>query len=437
MALINNPNLYTGGAVRFDTTPTVNMYSNVLAKQQAKMDALEQYQQSRINSINDSGLRDIDRKLLDDKLADVRSYYNQNKKAIQKGNSQEAFDYEKKFRDIRGLVAGSKDLASRHEAALKFYNERLKVDQRLPDDYMKELSDNDLPYDEAKGFDVVKWSSGAKPFNQDKFIKEFADIKRVSGKPTYQKIEGQPLKLAEVIEERFDDNAKQVIAARAADRYDNSYSFSEQVKQEAGDPIARKRLGDLFEKEFGLKPSLMSDYAVAYTMERLQPSVVKTKAVDNKEAIMTRNEQFRIDQQQRAYKNSISKMYQYFNLLEASDANITAKAEELYNNNYNSRDPQTGEVPTNDETKEAIFGKKGGVMIIDADGNYIRATKDADNKLTPTGEKASKEEAIIRIRGNIKNNLPKKVQPGGQSVRTPKDIKNTKMTTKPTKPKPY
>jgi hypothetical protein len=299
MALRNDPRLYSGGAVTIPQ-PSLNLYAQILQRQQAKADAMDQYERSRINSVNDAGLRDVDRKTLDDKLGELRSLYNSNKQKIQKGNSQEAFDYEKKFRDIKDLVAQSKDRAARHNAAMQFYNDRLKVDQRLPEDFMHELHSNDMPIGEKyvdesgeqsdyKPFDVAKWSSEPKPFTQQTYLTGFKDLKRTASQPTYEKTDN-PLKQNEVTVESFDNGAKQVIAARAADKYDNSYSFSSQVQNEIKDPVRRKQLGDLFKQEYGTDATMPSDYAVAYTMEMLQPKIIKSKTIENKEAIAQMND---------------------------------------------------------------------------------------------------------------------------------------------------
>lgn len=299
MSIQNPSNLYYGNAAVVDSRPSVNLAVQIMQKQQAKRDALDQYERSRINSINDAGLRDNDRKRLDDSLADLQSYYQQNKAYIQKGNTQHAFDYEKKFRGVRDLIAASKDRAVRHHAALKFYNDRLKQDQRLPDDFMKELGHNDMPLgskviDPTTGeehdpnpFDITKWVSEAKPFNQQTFVKSFADIK---GTPSirYEKIQGQPLKQNEITETKFDKDALSVINARAADKYDNSYSFATQVQDEIKDPTRRKELSDLFTKHYGVTPNSMSDYATAYSLELMPNAASKIKAVDNKDAIMDR-----------------------------------------------------------------------------------------------------------------------------------------------------
>lgn len=311
----NPPGLYSAGNLVVSQQPEINQYANLMARQQAKWDAMDNYERSRINSVNDAGLRDQDRKKLDDSLADLRSHYNTNKKDIQKGNSQAAFDYEKKFRDVRTLIAESKDRAARHNAALTFYNDRLKQDQRLPDDFMTELHANDMPIGEKyvdptgkisefSPFDITKWASEAKPFVQDKYVKGFGDIKRNQINVSTEKIPGNDLRLNEITELRFDTPAKQVIAARAANQYDNSYSFSNQVKNEIADPVRRKALSDLFKAEYGVEPSMPSDYAVAYTMELLQPSTKVGKQIDNKAAVMDRTEAFRRAFQEQGFQNN-------------------------------------------------------------------------------------------------------------------------------------
>ena len=64
MAIVNDPRLYSGGSAEFDSTPTVNLYANLLAKKQAKMDALDEYDKKRLDTINPNGVRDVDRSAL-------------------------------------------------------------------------------------------------------------------------------------------------------------------------------------------------------------------------------------------------------------------------------------------------------------------------------------------------------------------------------------
>lgn len=302
MAIVNDPRLYSGGSAILDSTPSVNLYANLLAKKQAKIDALDEYDKKRIDTINPNGVRDVDREGLDGRIGQLRSFYNQNKDNIRKGGTPESYEYEKMFRNVGTYINQSKERTAKQEAAMKLYQERLKQDGRIPDDFIAELSENDAAIDaisgveketgnvrKTKSFDITKWLSQPKPFNQQTYLKSFADVKRTPGQPTYTPIEGQPLKMTETIEEKFDEGGKQVIAARAADKYQNSYSFAEQVKAEMQDPIARKKLEDVFQAEFGTNPTQPEDYATALTMSLLQPKLAKTRAIDNKEAIMDRS----------------------------------------------------------------------------------------------------------------------------------------------------
>lgn len=330
--MLKNPsNLYAGGAVTFNDMPHQQFMANLLAKQQAKMDAMDQYEKSKISSVNDKGLRDIDRATFDNNILDLQRYYQQNKGRIVRGNSQEAFEYEKKYRDLRDFVAHSQDLNARHEAALKFYNERLKQDQRLPDDFMIDLHFNDLPIgakdthpvtgqqQSTTPFDITKWSSTPPPFSGEKFVNDFNDIKRVPGSITYEPTPNK-FKLNEVTTETFDAAAKKAIAARAADKYDNSYSFSNQVKNEIKDPIRRQQLSDLFKKEYGMDAKVPQDYAISYAMELLQPSLKKSKTVNNDEALIREKAKYRVG---RAGGGplTINDVYDKINILATSSKN--------------------------------------------------------------------------------------------------------------------
>ena len=43
MALRNDPRLYTGGAVAFDSRPHLQLYANLQAREQAKNEAFDEY----------------------------------------------------------------------------------------------------------------------------------------------------------------------------------------------------------------------------------------------------------------------------------------------------------------------------------------------------------------------------------------------------------
>lgn len=463
MAIVNDPRLYSGGSAILDSTPSVNLYANLLAKKQAKIDALDEYDKKRIDTINPNGVRDVDREGLDGRIGQLRSFYNQNKDNIRKGGTPESYEYEKMFRNVGTYINQSKERTAKQEAAMKLYQERLKQDGRIPDDFIAELGENDAAIDaisgveketgqvrKTKSFDITKWLSQPKPFNQQTYLKSFADVKRLPGKPTYSEVPGQPLKLTETIEETFDEGGKQVIAARAADKYQNSYSFSEQVKAEMQDPIARKKLEDVFQAEFGTNPTQPEDYATALTMSLLQPKLAKTRNIDNKDAIMSRQEDFREKMFNLAEKGRNARAAMNQAQPGLGDYDIFGK----YSPKFRPKTItiEAGGLFTEPKTQDAIV-----ILAKDVDENDKKLIGDTDPYKDEKGEKyfvvredgdwEGKGGQVISRANAARKNMdatsiteakrgrlsPNIVPSGGNQKRPPKDIKNTKMTTN-TKP---
>ncbi len=439
MSIRTDDRMFSGGAVTWNTQPNVNVYAQILAKKQAKMDALDEYDKQRINHINPTGVRDNDREGLDKRVAQIQEFYQGNKDKIRKGGTPESYAYEKMFRDVSSYVNQSKERTAKQDAGMKLFQERFKLDGRVPDDFMKELHENDSPIDALSGVDPVtgqprktqsldltKWLSQPKPFNQQTYLKSFGDIKRTTGAPIYSPVQGNPLKLTETTEEVFDNGAKGVIAARAADKYQNSFSFAEQVKTEVSNPLSRKRLEDTFKQEFGTDPTQPEDYATAFTMELLQPKISKGKTIDNKEAIMDRQEKFKKEQQARAAANSLSRLYVYANIQDRKPENIERNIDGVIANHIEtaSNDPNN-EVVVDNETFKSITGedKTSSSVLMYKDGKYQYGVKDVDGKVTVSGE-TPKDLAKIKLTKTFKSGLDSRYNTG--NVKTPTVTKDTK-----------
>lgn len=385
MATQNHPGLYSFGNVELDSTPGVNMYTQLMARKQAKEEALDQYDRERLNSINDKGLRDVDRSGLDKRLNDIRTYYNQNKQQIRKGGAAQ-YNYEKMFRDVNSYINRSKEATAKQEAAMGLYRDKLKLDGRIPDDFITAVAANDKGLDEKDyaGFDTVKWLSSPKPFNQQTHLKKYADLKRSAGMPIYEKIPDNPLKLNEVIVEKFDDGAKQVIAARSANDYENSYSFASQVQEEMKDPISRAKLEKTFKEQFGTMPQSPTDYATAFNMEILQPEIRKTKPIDNKEEITRRSQEFQREMTAVRNQNSINRLYIYAGLQAnkpMSPNEIAMGIDNLIVNHIKTADANNGELLVDAETYKVITGQpqtKNSYLTVDAQGNYKYGKRNPD-----------------------------------------------------------
>ena len=436
-----------------DSSPTANRFAQEKARRQARMDALDEYDRNRINSINSTGVRDNDRQGFDERLQKIQTYYGQNKDKIRKGGSPESYEYEKMFRDVGSYINQSKERTAKQDAAMKFYNDKLKLDGRVPDDFMVELEENDKGIDEivgydatqqpqrSKTFDLKKWMTLPKPYNQQVSLKAYNDIKRTPTVRT-EPVPGNLLKVNEITEETFDDGAKQVIAIRAANDFQNSHSFSDAVLTDVKDPVTRGKLEATFKDSYGTMPQSNEDYAAAYRLQELQPKIVKNKLVDNKDAIMTRREkmqreiQDRIDKRQQygiaarrqfqiqdqlAQDDYVETMWDAYKKKGSLDPQVVA--------DYQKTDGKGHKVPINktvfnpDETVDFIVYK------LDKKGN---PTTEVDDEYSTKGVPPAQIKA--RIRKELETPM---TNTGGQQIRPPKNITNTKMTPKPTKPKPY
>jgi hypothetical protein len=281
------PNLYSGGAVVFDSRPSTNLAIQLMLKKQAREEALDEYEKNRINRINEQGLRDVDREGLDRAVMDLRGYYQGNKERIRKGNTAEAYEYEKKFRDVLGYISESKQEAAKDETFSKLRQERLKYGRSTPEDWFVdyEASQRPIRSEGFKSLDLTKMMSQQAPkYDPGKTMKLFSDIKRTTGAPRYEKIADQPFKLREITEERFDENAKAIIAAKAADLYDTDDGFAYEVQQDFNNPVKRAQLEKVFLDEFKTQPQSLSDYAIAKKMQEIQPVITKSKIIDDWQA---------------------------------------------------------------------------------------------------------------------------------------------------------
>lgn len=84
MELINDPRLFSGGAVKFDSSPTVNFFAKLQAQRQAKADAIDEYVRNLNTKITSTGVRNVDLPALNAMRNDWMKFWVQNKNRIDK-----------------------------------------------------------------------------------------------------------------------------------------------------------------------------------------------------------------------------------------------------------------------------------------------------------------------------------------------------------------
>lgn len=455
MAVNLGGNLFNAFTERLDSSQTANMFKQQLFRKQAKEEALDEYDRERMNSVNPTGVRDVDRPGFDNRMQKIQLYYNTNKDKIRKGGTPEAYEYEKLFRDTGSYINQSKERTAKQDAAMKFYQEKLKQDGRLPDDFINDLGNNDKAIDDivtfdkvtgepirSSSFDLKKWLSNPKPYNQQTALKAYADIKRTP-KVRVEPIPGEPLKMTEITEETFDDGAKQVIAVRAANDFENSHSFSSQVLTEMKDPVSRGKLENTFKTNFGTAPQMPEDYATAFRLQELQQTVPKVKVVDNKDALMARRETFAKEQQARAQANREKNIR-----LSAALGIGSYKSKLEFAKTVEQEGLDLSQVDVDNLFNEAVqpdrtLNLDPTFLGDDADAKYaenLRLTDDGknveyeikykDETIKKTRPVSLIKQKMIKDLGIKKPGTPNRAAPNQQPTRTPKDIKNTKLVPK-------
>lgn len=112
MALINPDTLYTGGAVRFDSSPSVNLYAQLQQRQQAreaaKQEAFDTYIRGLNTKINPAGKRTVDDPAFQHFYKRWQDFGMQNKTALQKGDVPTQSEFNARYQDLLNLIQESK-----------------------------------------------------------------------------------------------------------------------------------------------------------------------------------------------------------------------------------------------------------------------------------------------------------------------------------------
>jgi hypothetical protein len=111
MAVSIPSGIYSLGAVQFNAQPLAALEGQLLAKRAAKEqaldDALEKYNQDKINRTTTTGMASNDLDAFTKMYKDIQSYYSQNKDRIARNPSLK-YEYNNKWRNLENLVSESK-----------------------------------------------------------------------------------------------------------------------------------------------------------------------------------------------------------------------------------------------------------------------------------------------------------------------------------------
>ncbi len=272
MALDKLPsNLYSGNAVVVNAMPYVQYADKLKREKAAKEEALDKYYQNMPNTLNSKGMRDQDIPGLHERQNEIQQYWAANRDAIRKGNTPEAFNLGKMFRETQGAIDQSKNRAATSLLLGKARLDPKKQYMFRGQDREAALLAHEEPVwnPEAKGIDLTTYDVPPPPLNQKDIVRLTADIKpgtRTSTKPhptdKYKEIEVSTPYLEP---KQLDD-----IQKRAATELHNNWAFEEEIKNKLSQtPEIKLQLDEIFKKNYGRSPQTQEDVAAAYLLSNM------------------------------------------------------------------------------------------------------------------------------------------------------------------------
>jgi len=278
----NDARMYSGGSVVFNQNPHVQLYAQLMARKQARDEAYDEYIRNLNKSVNAAGVRNADRPVFDKQLADWQRFGMENRDKIRKREGGADIEFQNRYQNLMNLINESKTEEEKKKPIVEMLLDPAKRD-RLGDEVIKSIHDHDQPLyiqkedgtvernPARKSFDASSISFEPKPFEQDKYFKQFEDVKRTDLPP---QITEDPKTLTQTVTTNsvFDKEAKDLIAMRAVSDYMSNPSFKSLVKQ-----LKPADYNEFFKQNYGHDIQNEADLAAAYTLKGMQQKVSTSK----------------------------------------------------------------------------------------------------------------------------------------------------------------
>lgn len=413
---LRNPSgLYTGGSAVFNPHDYTAIAQAARNRKAAKDEAIDNYYKNLPNTLNDKGVRDVDIPTIAKAKDVLQQYWAQNKDAIRKGNTPQALELQKRFREIGDLVNQSK---SRAQTDLQLGKAKLsgKSDYVFAShDFIPKLSAHNKPIGApgSKGIDIATDFTAPEPFDENKYRKNFADIKFNEGVPEISEHPTDKYLMVKTPTYNLGDDAKKVIYERAADAYHNDLVFKRKIDVDLAGTGQIPRLMESYQKTFGKPIQTPEDLAAAYTLSQLPSPQVKPTTIPNTDLINREREANKLGAEQRRqqFAKAMQADRQAFQreMLKTREAYKNTKEEERVNDVDTFIDGEIQEATQNPQTVKGIIPNIGGmdVYTLKTSPSVLEAFKQKDessgHEYTPSAIVYNRNNGNFILVGAAKN----------------------------------
>jgi hypothetical protein len=391
MALINPPSLYTGGAVRLDSTPSVNFYAELMARQQAKRDSLDQYYANELNRVTNSGARTKDITSpggIGDQVNNLRSYWLQNKQFLDnpsRDRFQSRAEFDHQLQTIFNNIQKSKESqeAEQHIATLSGKQGYVFTDKDHDIAHRFSLPINDPNRLDQDGNEpsIADLSSNVPEFTPDKRKNAYMGASQgmkpstTAGKP-YDQLNGY-----QNVDYTTGFNGNQI------QQIGHSYGMQAQPNTSMGNYYERLM--------HTMTPEIHDQYNKDY--KRLFPDggdMVTPQQLAMVDGALQAEQEKHIDKKRERDLTWAEKQKQSNIVLNRSlspsgtPQQENQSADAIIQGNINNADEKTGEFNSDARLYKAITGEtqgKNSVIRVDKDGNYSYGKREVDDNGNPTG----------------------------------------------------
>lgn len=280
-----SPAIYSGGAVEFDSTPTVNLANQIMNRQMAKSEALEQHYQNQFKNVNPAGMRTQDIPQFTAKVNEWQQFYQQNKKAIRNprlDGGKAASEFQARMQDAVALTQQSKNEQKKYEDLVPLLRDPEKR-SRIPESFLQGLAAHELPLGDPnrKSLDLSTLNFDAKPFDvtmQQKYLQGAQQGLKMDEQITGVTTDPKSFMQTVTTTSSLGPEAKGAIQSRAAGAYVSDPSFKSFIDEQAANPNMVKQYNDVYKKAYGKDISTPEDLAAAWTLNSIQDNITKQKS---------------------------------------------------------------------------------------------------------------------------------------------------------------
>lgn len=411
MALRSTEGLYTGGAVKLDSSPQTNFLIQSLAKKQAQQQALDQYYRNVQERLSDKEVRPQDAEGFQNRLSGMQDYFLTHKKDILGGNIKANSEYNQRYRDAMSYAQNSKLAAS--QSLLYAQNHFSGKVQPNSNDFNIVLPAMEAPLDDPKHYkddgrtqpyNINDLSFSQPPLNEKTYMQGVMLGKKQSVYPVGSPENIGGWRMRQNYESGYGDDVLKEMGNTAMEHY----MTNKQVQTTATNlfdqlddaPNLKNNLNDTFKKYYGKDADSPKDYWAAHVINQLnQRTPLQPKEYEDSKA---RAEYTQGQINARQDKTLSAQGNQFIDTYSNIDKALAAREKNgiswlpISNLNPEDKSPIIAELPKEkkyltESDLRIIRGTDGTLRVWDNDGNFINfVTKSGTNVKAnqPLGQKA-------------------------------------------------